>query len=383
MNKDTDLMLAQKVPLLDLKAQYAPIRSDVLQAITRVCDAQQFILGTEVEALERELEAYLDVPHAVGVSSGTDALLAALMALDVGAGDEVITSPFSFFATAGSIARLRAKPVFVDIEPETFNIDPDRLASTITKRTKAILPVHLFGQSAEMAPIIEMAGRSGLPVIEDAAQAIGARYHDKSLGGIGVIGCFSFFPTKNLGAFGDAGLVTTRDEMLARRVRAIRQHGGEVRYHHDTVGANFRIDALQAAVLRVKLPHLSVWTSARVRNADRYQRLFLEAGLTNIVGLPRRAPHRTHVFNQFVIRVPQRDQLRAYLQTQAIGTEVYYPRPLHLQPCFAAFGHRPGSFPAAEAAASEVLALPIYGELTEAQQAWVVESIRNFFQQRA
>ena len=383
MNKDTNLMVAQKVPLLDLKAQYAPIRQDVLQAITRVCDTQQFILGAEVEALERDLEAFTEIPHAIGVSSGTDALLAALMALDVGAGDEVVTTPFSFFATAGSIARVGARPVFVDIEPATFNIDPDQLTAAITPRTKAILPVHLFGQSAELSRILDVGARSGIPVIEDAAQAIGARYHGQPLGGIGALGCFSFFPTKNLGAFGDAGLVTTRDPALARRLRAIRQHGGEVKYHHDSIGANFRIDALQAAILRVKLPYLPSWTSARVRNAERYERLFDDAGLTNIVRLPLRAPNRTHIFNQFVVAVPQRDQLRAYLQTQGIGTEIYYPIPLHLQPCFRSLGYQAGAFPSAEAAASEVLALPIYGELTEAQQAWVVEAIRTFFHQRA
>jgi dTDP-4-amino-4,6-dideoxygalactose transaminase len=380
---DTKLMSAQKVPLLDLKGQYGPIRTDVLQAMTRVCDTQYFILGPEVEALERELEAFLAVPHAVGMSSGTDALLGALMALGVGEGDEVVTSPFSFFATAGSIARLGARPVFVDIDPVTYNINPDLIAAAITSRTKAIVPVHLFGQSAEMTPILDLATRSGIAVVEDAAQAIGGRYHDQPLGGLGTIGCFSFFPTKNLGAFGDAGLVTTRDGGIARRIRAIRQHGGEVKYHHEAVGGNFRLDALQAAVLRVKLPHLLSWTAARQRNAERYEKLFARAGLTNTVRLPTHAAARTHIYNQFVVRVPQRDQLRAYLQTQGIGTEVYYPVPLHLQPCFRGLGYGAGSFPVAETAASEVLALPIYGELSEAQQAWVVEGIRLFFQQRA
>lgn len=376
-------MLAQKVPLLDLKAQYAPIRRDVLEAMARVCDTQYFILGPEVEALERELEAFLGVPHAVGMSSGTDALLAALMALGVGAGDEIITSPFSFFATAGSIARLGARPVFVDIARATYNIDPAGIEAAITPRTKAIMPVHLFGQSAEMAPILDMAAAQGIPVVEDAAQAIGARYREQPIGGLGAIGCFSFFPTKNLGAFGDGGLVTTRDAGLARKLRAIRQHGGEVKYHHETLGANFRLDALQAAVLRVKLPHLPAWTAARQRNADRYETLFAESGLASTVRLPARAPQRTHIYHQFVIRVPERDRLRAYLQTQGIGTEVYYPVPLHLQPCFRGLGHAAGAFPAAESAAREVLALPIYGELSDAQQAWVVEAIRVFFQQRA
>ena len=374
---------AQKVPLLDLTAQFAPLRSEVLEAITRVCDAQRFILGPEVDALERELEALLEIPHAVGVSSGTDALLAALMALDVGAGDEVVTTPFSFFATAGSIARLGARPVFVDIDRSTFNIDAHAVASAVTPRTKAILPVHLFGQSADMAPIIQISERTGVPVVEDAAQAIGACYRGRPVGGIGAIGCFSFFPTKNLGAFGDAGLVTTPDGTLARKLRAIRQHGGEVKYHHDLVGANFRLDALQAAILRVKLPHLNAWTAARRRNAERYDALFKEAGLAGTVTLPARSADSTHVYNQFVVRVPERDHLRAYLQSSGIGTEVYYPIALHLQPCFRDLGYRRGSFPVAETAANEALALPIYGELSGEQQSWVVEAIRNFFRQKA
>ncbi len=376
-------MLAQKVPLLDLKAQYAPIRSDVLQAMTRVCDAQHFILGAEVEALERELEEFLEVPHAVGMSSGTDALLAALMTLGVGANDEVITSPFSFFASAGSIARLGARPVFVDIDPLTYNLDHTLLGSALTTKTKAIVPVHLFGQSAEMRPILDIATQADIPVVEDAAQAIGARYRDQPIGGIGTIGCFSFYPTKNLGAFGDGGLVTTRDAAIGRRLRAIRQHGGEVKYHHETLGGNFRLDALQAAILRVKLPHVRSWTAARQRNADRYEALFAKAGLTGTVVLPSRSTDRTHIYNQFVIRVPERDRLRAYLQSHGIGTEVYYPLPLHLQPCFRELGYQAGAFPAAEAAAREVLALPIYGELSESQQAWVVEAIQRFFQLRA
>jgi dTDP-4-amino-4,6-dideoxygalactose transaminase len=373
-------MSAQEVPLLDLKAQFAPLRGEVLAAITRVCDTQHFILGSEVHSLERELEAFLRIPHAIGVSSGTDALLAALMALGIGPGDDVVTSPFSFFATAGSIARLGARPVFVDIDRATFNIDADAVVSAMTSKTKAILPVHLFGQCAEMAPIVDIAERSGVPIVEDAAQAIGACYRGRPAGGIGAIGCFSFFPSKNLGAFGDAGLVTTTDGTIARRLRAIRQHGGEVKYHHDVVGANFRLDALQAAILRVKLPHLDSWTAARRRNAERYEALFKQADLAGTVTLPARATASTHIYNQFVVRVPQRDRLRAHLQSNGIGTEVYYPIPLHLQPCFRELGYRPGSFPVAETAANEALALPIYGELTEAQQSWVVESIRNFFQ---
>jgi dTDP-4-amino-4,6-dideoxygalactose transaminase len=376
-------MSAQKVPLLDLKAQFAPLRGDVLEAIARVCDTQQFILGSEVEGLERELEAFLGIPHAVGVSSGTDALLAALMALGIGAGDEVVTSPFSFFATAGSIARLGARPVFVDIDRGTFNIDVNRIAAAMTSKTKAILPVHLFGQSADMAPIVDLSERSGIPIVEDAAQAIGACYRGRPVGGIGTLGCFSFFPTKNLGAFGDAGLVTTHDGTVARKVRAIRQHGGEVKYHHDLVGANFRLDALQAAILRVKLPHLQSWTDARQKTAGRYRALFAQAGLVGTVTLPTQSADSTHIYNQFVIRVPERDRLRAHLQSSGIGTEVYYPVPIHLQPCFRDLGYRAGSFPVAETAANEALALPIYGELTEAQQSWVVDAIREFFHQRA
>jgi dTDP-4-amino-4,6-dideoxygalactose transaminase len=375
-------MPAQKVPLIDLKAQFAPLRGDVLEAITRVCDAQQFILGPEVDGLERELEACLGIPHAIGVSSGTDAVLAALMALDVGPGDEVVTTPFSFFATAGAIARLGARPVFVDIDRGTFNIDAGAIASVVTSKTKAILPVHLFGQSADLAPILELSERSGVPVVEDAAQSIGTCYRGRPVGGIGTIGCFSFFPTKNLGAFGDAGLITTSDGTLARKLRAIRQHGGAVKYHHELVGGNFRIDALQAAILRVKLPHLNAWTTARRRNAERYDALFAQDGLANTVTLPARSQHSTHIYNQFVIRVPERDRLRAHLQSSGIGTEVYYPVPLHLQPCFRHLGYGSGSFPVAETAANEALALPIYGELTEAQQSWVVETIRTFYQPR-
>jgi dTDP-4-amino-4,6-dideoxygalactose transaminase len=376
-------MPPSRVPLLDLKAQFAPLRTEVLEAITRVCDAQQFILGPEVEGLERELVAFLGIPHAIGVSSGTDALLAALMALDIGPGDEVITTPFSFFATAGSIARLGARPVFVDIDATTFNIDAGAIEPAITPNTKAIVPVHLFGQSADMDTILDVARRRSVPVVEDAAQAIGTKYRSRTVGGLGTIGCFSFFPTKNLGTFGDGGLVTTCDASLARKVRAIRQHGGEVKYHHDVVGANFRLDALHAAILRVKLPHLTAWTVARRGNAERYDAMFASAGLAGTVKAPVRSDDSTHIFNQYVIRVPERDRLRAHLQERGIGTEIYYPVPLHFQPCFRGLGYTAGVFPVAEAAAKEVLALPIYGELTEAQQSWVVEAIREFFQERA
>ncbi len=373
-------MSAQKVPLLDLKAQFAPLRDDVLAAIARVCDAQRFILGPEVDAVERELESFLGIEHAIGVSSGTDALVAALMAIGAGEGDEIITTPFSFFATAGSVARIGARPVFVDIEPETFNIDASRLSAAITPKTRAIIPVHLFGQSADIDAVMSVANQASIPVIEDAAQAIGTKYRGTAVGGFGAMGCFSFFPSKNLGAFGDAGLVTTRDGELATKLRAIRQHGARKKYHHDTVGGNFRLDALQAAVLRVKLPHLERWSAQRRSNADRYVQMFGDAGLSTTITLPPTAGYSTHIYNQFVVRVPERDRLRDHLEANGVGTEVYYPVPLHLQSCFRGLGYRAGDFPAAEAAAAQVLALPIYPELSAPHQAWVVESIRTFFQ---
>jgi dTDP-4-amino-4,6-dideoxygalactose transaminase len=367
------------VPLLDLDAQYRPLRAELLAAITRVCDSQRFIHGPEVDGLERELADGLGVPHAIGVSSGTDALLMALMALEIGPGDEVITSPYSFFATAGAIARLGARPVFADIDPETFNIEPSAAVAAMTARTRAIVPVHLFGQSAELSPLLEAAGKASIPVVEDAAQAIGATYHGRAVGAWGSIGCFSFFPSKNLGAFGDAGLVTVTDQDLARRLRLLRNHAMEPRYYHHLVGGNFRLDALQAAVLRVKLPHLAAWSAARQRNAARYRALFSEAGLASIVRLPAEAADRTHIYNQFVIRVPDRDALRAHMAERGIGTEVYYPVPFHLQACFVSLGYRHGAFPAAEAAARESVALPIYPGLTEEQQATVVAACRAFF----
>jgi dTDP-4-amino-4,6-dideoxygalactose transaminase len=363
------------VPLLDLQAQYRPIREDVLAAITRVCDSQRFIMGPEVEGLERELAAMLGVSDAVGVSSGTDALLAAMMALGIGAGDEVITTTYSFFATAGCIARLGARPVLVDIEPATCNIDPAAVAAAITPRTKAIIPVHLYGCSAEMTPILDVAAKAGVAVIEDAAQAIGARYHGRPVGGLGTIGCFSFFPSKNLGAFGDGGVVTTNDPALAQRLRLVRNHGAEPKYFHRVVGANFRLDALQAAVLRVKLPHLAAWTEARRRNADRYRELLGPLVVKGRVELPVEPEGCYHIYNQFVIRVGERDRVKAGLDARRVGAEIYYPVPFHLQECFAGLGYAKGRFPAAEEAADHTLALPIYGELTEEQQRYVVESI--------
>jgi dTDP-4-amino-4,6-dideoxygalactose transaminase len=366
-----------EVPLLDLTAQWRPLRDEILATITRVCDSQRFILGVEVESLERELAALLRARHAVGVSSGTDALICALMALDVGPGDEVITSTYSFFATAGSIVRLGAAPVLVDIHPATFNIDVDAVRAAVTSRTRAIMPVHLFGQCADMDPLIDVATRAGIPIVEDAAQAIGSTYKGRHAGTLGPLACFSFFPSKNLGAFGDAGLITTSDDQLAERVRLLRNHGAERQYFHRMVGGNFRLDALQAAVLRVKAPHLEAWTTGRRHNAARYRALFDAAGLLDRVTLPIESPDGVHIYNQFVIRVPRRDLVKERLAAQGIGSAIYYPVPFHLQECFAGLGHREGDFPHAEAAARESLALPIYPELSETQQAHVVDAIRR------
>ncbi len=370
-----------KVPLLDLKAQYRTIREQVQAAVAEVFEAQSFILGPHVERFEREVAAYVGVKHAIGVSSGTDALLAALMALGVGPGDEVVTSPYTFFATGGSIWRVGAKPVFVDIDPDTYTLRVDRIAEVLTPRTKAIMPVHLYGRMAEMDPLLEVAGRHGLPVVEDAAQAIGAAYRGRSAGAVGTLGCFSFFPSKNLGGAGDGGLVTTNDDQLAARLKMLRVHGSKVKYDHEIVGGNFRLDALQAAVISVKLKHLDAWTVARQRNASRYQRLFVEAGLspTPLV-LPQlpAAPGDRHVFNQFVVRSTERDALRAFLAENGVGSEVYYPVPLHRQTCFATLGLAEGSFPESERAARETLALPIYPELTDDQAGYVVETVGRF-----
>ena len=363
------------VPLLDLQAQNAPLRTDLLAALARVCDSQRFIGGPEVDGLERELAAAIGVKHAVGVSSGTDALLASMMALGIGPGDEVITSTFSFFATAGCVVRLGARPVLVDIHPLTYNIDPDAVVAAITPRTRAIIPVHLYGLCANMDPILEAAGRAGVPVIEDAAQAIGSTCRGRQAGTMGTVGCFSFFPSKNLGAFGDAGLVTTNDDALGHEIRLLRNHGMEPKYLHKRVGGNFRLDALQAAVLRVKLPHLERWSAMRRANAERYGRLFGQAGLLGQVVLPVIPESYGHIFNQYVIRVPNRDRVKASLDAAGIGNEIYYPVPFHVQECFAPLGYRAGDFPHAERAAAEVLALPIYGELTVEQQRAVVDAI--------
>ncbi|MGH7853816.1 MAG: DegT/DnrJ/EryC1/StrS family aminotransferase [Candidatus Binatia bacterium] len=367
-----------KVPLLDLTAQYKSIRWEVRTAIDRVCDSQVFILGPEVAACEHEIASFCGAGYAIGASSGTDALLVALMAAGVGPGDEVITSPFTFFATAGVIARLGARPVFVDIESESFNLDPDQVESKLSPRAKAILPVHLFGRCAAMEPITEIAKQHGLVVIEDAAQSIGAKdHHGQSAGTIGDMGCFSFFPSKNLGAFGDGGMVVTSDPKLAETLRVLRVHGGKPKYYHKQIGGNFRLDALQAAVLRVKLRYLPLWTAGRRQNASRYRELFAHAGLSSDVVVPADVPG--HIYNQFVIRCAERDSLQAFLREQDIESEIYYPVPLHLQECFAALGYRQGQFPRAEAAAAQVLALPIFPELTEEQQCYVVDQVCEYY----
>lgn len=372
------------VPLLDLQAQYASIGAELEAAAIAVLRSQRFILGPEVEALEAEVARYSACAHGVGVSSGTDALLAVLMAEGIGPGDEVVTSPFSFFATAGVVHRAGATPVFVDIDPDTFNLDPTRLEAALTPRTRAIIPVHLFGQMAQMDAILAIARRHELLVIEDAAQAIGAEDHGRRAGSLGDYGCLSFFPSKNLGGAGDGGMVVCQDAARAERLRATRNHGGKLRYFHDFVGGNFRLDALQAAILRVKLPHLDAWSAGRQRNAARYRALFgasgrvvanaAELGDGQLV-LPAERPGCRHVYNQFVVRVKRREALRERLTARGIGHEVYYPRPFHLQRCFEHLGLEEGAFVEAERACAEVLALPIYAELTEAQLDEVASAV--------
>jgi dTDP-4-amino-4,6-dideoxygalactose transaminase len=373
---------ARPIPLLDLKAQYATIRDEVEAAIDRVVESQHFIGGPEVEAFEREIAEYCGVGHAIGVSSGSDALLVSLMAANIGPGDEVITTAYSFFASAGAIARLGARPVFVDIGADDYNIDATKIAAAVTSKTKAVLPVHLYGQTADMDPIMEVAKKHGLIVIEDAAQAIGAEYRGRRAGSIGQYGCFSFFPSKNLGGFGDGGLVTTNDSDIAERVRLFRGHGAKPKYNNRVIGGNFRLDALQAAILGVKLRYLDSWTEGRRRNADRYRVLLreLSAPRTRLVSSPTQIPQRGHIYNQFVIQTTERDPLRSHLGKAQIGTEVYYPIPLHLVDAFAYLGHKLGDFPQSERAARESLALPIYPELTEDMQRRVVEVIGEWQQ---
>jgi dTDP-4-amino-4,6-dideoxygalactose transaminase len=360
-----------KIPLLDLKAQYAGIRDEVMKAISEVLETQVCILGPKVEELEKKVAELSDCRYAVGMSSGTDALLASLMALKIGAGDEVITTPFTFFATAGCVSRLGAVPVFVDIDPRTFNIDPERIEAAITPRTKAIVPVHLFGQMCDMDPIMEIAARHKLPVIEDAAQAISATYKGRKAGSIGAIGCFSFFPSKNLGGAGDGGMCVTNDAALYEMLLLMRSHGSKPKYYHKYVGGNFRLDPLQAAVLLVKLPHLDEWSAARRRNAALYDAAFAGSGA---VTTPYIHPHCVSIFNQYSIRVRGRDALRKAMTEAGIGTEIYYPVPMHLQECFADKCRVIGSVCQAENAADEVLALPIYPELTAEQIQYVAQT---------
>jgi len=350
-----------------------------MASVAQTMESQHFILGPEVDQFEAEVARFIGASTAVGCASGSDALSLALMAWNLQAGDEVITTPFTFVATAGSIARLGAKPVFVDIDPDTYNLDVSQIDAAISPRTRAIMPVHLFGLSAELKPILETASRRGLAVIEDAAQAIGARYDGQMVGNLGTVGCFSFFPSKNLGGAGDGGMVTTNEESIAGRLRLLRVHGSSKKYYYEVLGVNSRLDALQAAILRVKLKYLPQWTEARREHADYYRALFADKELENEVRLPIEPPNCFHVYNQFTLRVQKRDQLREYLTANGIPTEVYYPYPLHLQPAFAYLGCRSGQYPRAEAASREVVALPIYPELTHEQQELVVETVARFY----
>lgn len=368
-----------RVPLLDLKAQYAGIKDEVLAAVGEVLESQICILGPRVAELEEQVAQLSGSRYAVGMSSGTDALLASLMALGIGPGDEVITSPFTFFATAGSIARVGARSVFVDIEPRTFNIDPRRIEQAITPRTKAIIPVHLFGQMCDMDPIMEVARKHGLFVIEDAAQAISASYKGRKAGSIGTVGCFSFFPSKNLGGAGDGGMVVTNDPEVYDRLLLMRSHGSNPKYYHKVIGGNFRLDPIQAAVLLVKLPHLNAWSEARRRNAEAYNRIFAGSRIKT----PWVHPDMVSIYNQYVIRAPQRDELVQHLKDANIGVEIYYPVPLHLQECFSDLGYREGDLPESENAAKEVLALPIYAELTSEQIEYVGETILGWVEKSA
>lgn len=368
-------------PFLDLKAQFASIRDEVTARVLDVLHSQHFILGPEVVAFEKEIAAWNSSQFAIACASGSDALLLALMALGIGPGDEVITTPYTFVATVGCIVRLGAKPVFVDIDPDTFNLDPGRLQCAVTSATRAILPVHLFGCPVDLDAVLSNASAKSIPVVEDAAQAIGARLHNRAVGNAGAMGCFSFFPAKNLGCAGDGGLVVTNDQTLADRLRILRTHGSRKRYSYELVGMNSRLDALQAAILRVKLPYLNKWTEARRRNAENYFTLFSEFGVADEVRLPKAPEYAYHVYNQFTIRTPNRDALRSHLRAYGIPTEIYYPSPLHLQPAFSYLGHRPGDFPESERACREAFSLPIYPELPLEQQAAIVRAIARFFRQ--
>ncbi len=365
-----------KVPFLDLKAQYRTIREEVREAIDQVIEDQNFILGAQVQALEARIAEYCGVATAVGCASGTDALYLALRALGVGRGDEVVTVPYTFFATAGAIWNLGARPVFVDIEPQTYNLDPSKLEEAITPRTKAILPVHLFGQCADMNPILKISHARGIPVVEDAAQAIGAAYHGSKAGSMGKIGCFSFFPSKNLGGFGDGGMAVSDDGGLAERLRILRVHGSQPKYFHALVGVNSRLDTLQAAVLLAKLPHLDRWSAGRAELASFYDEAFED---TPAISPPVAVEGNRHIYNQYTIRVPDRDGLLKRLGEKGIGYALYYPLPLHLQKCFSSLGHREGDFPESEKAARQTVSLPIYPELSQEARAYVAETVRSFY----
>jgi dTDP-4-amino-4,6-dideoxygalactose transaminase len=384
-----------EVPLLDLKAQYNTIKDEINNAMLQVVESQDFILGSEVKKLEESMCNYLKCKHSIGVSSGTDALLVALMAIDLKPEDEVILPTYSFFATAGVVSRLNAKPVFIDINPTTFNIDPDKIEKKITPKTRAIIVVHLYGQSADMDPIVNIAKENNLIVIEDAAQAIGVQYKDgKRVGTIGHIGCFSFFPSKNLGCFGDGGLVTTNNEELAEKIKILRVHGSKPKYYHKLVGGNFRLDSIQAAVLNVKFPYLDSWSEARRNNANEYLQLFKEMGLSEVEGklkfdkkneilLPKAVYKESnitnyHIYNQFVMKVKKRDELKKYLSSKGIGTEIYYPVPFHRQECFKHLNSSDIDYPYSNEASEKSLALPIYPELTKEQLSYVVGTIRDF-----
>lgn len=384
-----------RVPLLDLKLQYAAIRDEVRPVVDEVMENQYFILGPNVTGLEEEVARYSQSKYGIGVTSGTDALLIALMALDIGQDDAVITTPYTFFATAGVIHRLGAVPIFVDIDEATYNIDPAQVEQYISRhcvmrdgaifdrrlgrKVRVLMPVHLYGQCADMDALSAIAEKHGLTIIEDAAQAIGSEWKGKRAGSMGTMGCFSFFPSKNLGGFGDGGMVTASDDVLAEKLRIMRVHGSKPKYYHRMVGGNFRLDEMQAAVLRIKLRHLDSWTAGRQKNAALYRNLFKEAGLDGKIGLPVELPNVRHIYNQFVIRAPGRDDLMAHLKQQGVGTEIYYPLPLHLQECFSNLGYKAGDIPASEKAAAETVALPIYPELTEEQIRYVVESVAAFY----
>jgi dTDP-4-amino-4,6-dideoxygalactose transaminase len=375
---------AVPVPLLDLRKQYAAIREEVKRTADELFESQMFILGPRVEAFEKAIAAYVGTKHAIGMSSGTDAQLAAMMALRIGPGDDVVTSPYTFFSTAGAVARLGARPVFCDIDPVTFNVDPAKLEKAITPKTKAIQPVHLYGQCADMAPILDVARKKGIPVIEDACQSLGAAYEGKKAGAMAEFGCFSFFPSKNLGGFGDGGMVTTNDEAAAQGLRAMRMHGETSRYHHRFVGGNFRLDAFQAAILHVKLPHLDGWAEGRRKNAKEIEALYLESGGLPYekggLSFPREAAGCHHVYNQFVVRVGKgrRDALKERLSERQIGNAIYYPVPLHLQECFAYLGGKAGDFPESEKAAGETLALPVFPELSAEQKRFLAFALAEF-----